>query len=99
MSDQVGNAEDRFSHNEAHLFFCLFAGAETQSTMKPGAKNYARKYHCRFCQKAFPVKAKVVIHERIHTGEKPYSCDICGKSFNTNGNMKAHKTIHYKSAI
>ena len=36
-------------------------------------------HSCKTCGKAFPSKSKLIIHERVHTGEKPYHCDICEK--------------------
>ena len=51
-------------------------------------------YACRYCKKMFPVPAKVVNHERIHTGERPFSCQICGKSFAEKGTLKRHQIIH-----
>ncbi|XP_052833841.1 zinc finger protein 3-like [Octopus bimaculoides] len=51
-------------------------------------------YNCDTCGKLFSRKADLVIHQRVHTGEKTYHCDICGKSFSQNGNLTYHKCIH-----
>ncbi|NWY22823.1 ZSC30 protein, partial [Aphelocoma coerulescens] len=36
----------------------------------------------------------LVVHEQLHTEEKPYKCLECGKSFRTSSYLIRHQMIH-----
>ncbi|XP_076111464.1 uncharacterized protein LOC143079769 [Mytilus galloprovincialis] len=38
--------------------------------------------------------SKLMIHQEIHSEEKPYTCDVCGKGFRQYSQMKNHQLIH-----
>ena len=48
----------------------------------------------RFCYKSFCSLSWLLLHERLHTGEKPYICDIFGIRVAQKSNLKQHMKIH-----
>ena len=54
-----------------------------------------RKYVCPVCSKAFPVPAKMEIHMRTHTGDRPFACEYCGQRFSEKGNMQRHVKLKH----
>ncbi|KAH9507400.1 hypothetical protein Btru_057997 [Bulinus truncatus] len=53
-----------------------------------------RPFACHICNKRFTQKAHLIIHKRIHTGEKPYSCHICHRRFAQSSHLTVHKRVH-----
>eukprot|EP01114_Cavostelium_apophysatum_P018764 TRINITY_DN587_c0_g1_i1.p1 TRINITY_DN587_c0_g1~~TRINITY_DN587_c0_g1_i1.p1 ORF type:complete len:180 (-),score=28.56 TRINITY_DN587_c0_g1_i1:123-662(-) len=57
-----------------------------------------RPHSCPFpgCKKSFLRPAHLLIHKRIHTGEKPFVCEYegCGKRWNQKSALKQHLRSH-----
>ncbi|XP_073540622.1 uncharacterized protein [Phyllobates terribilis] len=53
-----------------------------------------KRFSCSACGKWFTQKSNLIVHQRIHTREKPFSCLECGKCFSHKSNLVQHRRIH-----
>ena len=49
---------------------------------------------CDVCKKSFKCKSQLIVHKRIHSGQKPYNCEVCDKSFSQKNSVKRHMLVH-----
>ncbi|CAG9857600.1 unnamed protein product [Phyllotreta striolata] len=53
-----------------------------------------RSFVCAYCAKSFPVKDRLKLHLRTHTGDRPYECPHCQKRFARGGQLIQHVRTH-----
>ena len=93
-SHQVEYASQRI-HPGPALSVCL--KSIVYEVEEEGSKVTSRKkniYFCKVCNKEFTSISKLVVHERVHAGERPYSCKVCNKAFNRKQKLVIHERIH-----
>ena len=49
---------------------------------------------CDICEKTFKTKSYLIVHKRIHSGEKPFKCVFCDKSFIQKSDLTKHMLVH-----
>ena len=57
-------------------------------------KCYGKQHQCDVCEKFFNNYLVLVVHKRVHVGERPYKCVDCGERFNCVSSLKTHYKLH-----
>ncbi|XP_036123381.1 zinc finger protein 445 [Molossus molossus] len=60
----------------------------------PSSRATEGAFKCSQCGKGFRNHSFLLIHQRVHTREKPYKCRECGKAFRWSSNLSRHQRSH-----
>ncbi|XP_011560374.3 oocyte zinc finger protein XlCOF6 [Plutella xylostella] len=68
--------------------------ATHQLTHKILKSKSAKRYECSSCGKGCTSQAMLIMHERVHTNERPFSCHLCTLRFKTKTHLRTHQLTH-----
>ena len=54
-------------------------------------------YICKICDRFFPQKSALNVHQHAHTGEHPYTFHVHSKSVGDKSTLKSHQIDHNES--
>uniref|UniRef100_A0A8C5V5S7 Zinc finger protein 396 n=1 Tax=Microcebus murinus TaxID=30608 RepID=A0A8C5V5S7_MICMU len=72
----------------------LHINASQSSTHGGTCEPDGRNNTCDECGRIFSQSSALILHWRIHSGERPYACDECAKAFSQSAILIQHRRIH-----
>lgn len=53
-----------------------------------------KRFSCSICGKGCSSHAMLIMHERVHTNERPFPCQLCALKFKTKTHLRTHQLTH-----
>ena len=66
----------------------------TEYLLKSHVDIHSRKFLCTQCGKEFATNNSMLLHYRMHTGERPFNCTHCSKTFTRSNALTVHELTH-----
>ncbi|XP_069496967.1 zinc finger protein Xfin-like isoform X2 [Ambystoma mexicanum] len=72
----------------------LSLGGSADQALKLEGSSETAMYRCNECSKTFTHESNLIVHQRIHSGDRRYQCKECGKDFSQRTSLMVHLRTH-----
>ncbi|XP_014670586.1 PREDICTED: zinc finger protein 554-like isoform X3 [Priapulus caudatus] len=93
-SRELGVGSSDLGRSNAFIKSSAMGGFEMLNQSKVSRLVKTGVFKCSICQKVFKRKECLVLHLRVHTGEKPHKCSLCLSAFPQHSGLMAHMRTH-----
>ncbi|XP_063289748.1 oocyte zinc finger protein XlCOF22-like isoform X2 [Pelobates fuscus] len=90
--DSIYNEAPSFSHQNPYN--SERANISKSELVKHQTIHKRKRLTCSICQKNFSGRYHLIVHQRVHTGEKQFSCGECQKCFSVKSSLISHQRTH-----
>ncbi|XP_063292543.1 zinc finger protein 845-like isoform X2 [Pelobates fuscus] len=78
----------------APIWMHLDSNSKSQMSPAPPNENTKVEFHCPECDKVFTHQSNLLVHQRIHSGERAYRCHECNRQFSQRTSLMIHLRTH-----
>ncbi|XP_075696478.1 uncharacterized protein LOC142662243 [Rhinoderma darwinii] len=82
------------SPGQAHSWVHLETNTKTETASVSPHDGPKGEYHCPACDKTFTHQSNLLVHQRIHSGERTYHCHECNRQFSQRTSLMIHLRTH-----
>ena len=69
-----------------------------KGSTNPNEYEIPKAFVCNICGYSTHFKGSLVLHERVHSGERPYQCSYCPYTATSSSNLLRHKRLKHNYA-
>ncbi|GLH00304.1 Protein suppressor of hairy wing [Gryllus bimaculatus] len=85
-------------HKKLHTRKLLSSIKEKSEQISELTKGGAH-YPCTECHRSFKLEKYLLLHMRLHTGEKRFKCNLCPQAYHRSGSLWKHKRTHHNVKV
>ncbi|KAM8926978.1 uncharacterized protein RCH25_007268 [Pelodytes ibericus] len=92
--NSIGSEMEPPTPGQAQVWMHLDSNLKSQMSPAPPSESIKEEFHCPECDKIFTHQSNLLVHQRIHSGERAYRCHECNRQFSQRTSLMIHLRTH-----